>query len=244
MSPSAPMMAAGGGITIPPPPVTSGLLMYYPMQYQKTVYADDALITTLYDRSGNGHNATGIGGGGDPKIKHTGGYGGTNPYSVNTTNGSRWILPDTPFSGITAIEMMGTMRSQGHLRGPVNHDGGGTDQYYPFEDGNIYTNFFRTDRPGFAPPITLGNWHRMGAWSVSGGGAGSWKMYFNGVFDDLASATFTAGSAGGRWLGTYTNFGEPNFMEFGCVLFWNRKLGSTERTDMDTWLSTYPAGGL
>lgn len=243
MSPS-PSVIAAGQASAALPPVTSGLLMYYPAAYQKTVYADAAPITTLYDRSGNNNHATPTAGS-VALMRHTGGAGGTAPFLDCVNHGYRFILPDAPYAGITAVEYFASFRPKLNNRGPWNHNGSDGDQYYPFDNGNCYSNFHRSDRPSFANPLSPMNvWQRIGVWSTSAGGADSWCWRTNEVERLKTSSTFQAGSAGGRWIGSIVNAGNPNGTEWGCVLIYNRRLTPAERADVDAWLIANPAGGL
>lgn len=207
--------------------------------YDKTQYAAGAEVTTLHDRSGNGNHATATPAVNvAPLMRYTGGPG-NGPYFEGPSTGYRWELPDAIFAGMTQAEVFIVLKSLGASRGPIGAFGG-SDQYYPFSDGNVYSDAFSNLRPGFsvaAKPVNV--WRRLNIWSVSG----DWS--FN--LDETAMNTMAGGhvfQAGtGKWLGTSVNGGNPAGVHISAAAIWKRKLTAPERLDAITWFTTHASGG-
>ena len=223
-------------MTITDPTSIPGLLVWYSADYEATQYTPvTGTVTVLHDQSGNG-NHTDLLGGGTPKVHTTGGPAGGNRLVTGTSG--VWSMPNI-FSGKTAAEGMMTVKSTGNARGPWGIGGAGQDQYFPYSDGNIYSDFGSTSRYSFgvgAKPV-VNTWRTLDEWSASN----DWAHLVDGT-SISASASNTVSLNSDPWVGQYPNAGNPSGLEFGVIILYGRKLTTVERADLYAWVQDHPSG--
>lgn len=226
-----------------------GLVVWYSADYEATQYADAAELTVLHDLSGNGNDTDAVAAGvaSRPVMDYNDGPSG-GPSLNTVATGRGWSMPNIFDIGggspATAIETYCTINALGDTRGPFHtgtYNSGVGEQYYPFSDGNIYSDFGIQNRPGFAPGVAITNtWRRINVWSA--------PADFDFRIDDVsrhANSGYTVGINADPWVGNYiNNGGNPAGTRFGVILFFNRKLTTGERTDLIAWVIANPSGGL
>lgn len=238
-----------------------GLVCWYSAEAE-TAYANGASMTGWTDLSGNGNHATvqgtlapqwesASGPGGGPAVRLRGSDGATS----DATRGY-FKVPAAAVSGLTAGEILTYLRSSKAttVASSLWSWGSWADQsYFTFSNGSVYDYFGSTVRKGpFAPGVTIQNqWRRYGVHSA----AGDWAARIDGTqIHSTATNTVSFPASGGQQpiIGdsTYPNqiasgsFSSPWRGLMTAVIFYNRKLTSTERSDLDAWLVANPSGGF
>lgn len=214
-----------------------GLLVWYSAEYELTQYTPvTGTVTVLHDLSGNG-NHTDLLGAGNPKVYATGGPAG-GARLVTGTSGV-WSMPNI-FSGKTAAEGMMTVNPDGNCRGPWGIGGAGQDQYFPFSDTNIYSDFGSTTRYvfGVGTKPVVSTWRTLDEWSASN----DWAHLVDGTTIHSSSSN-TVSLNTDPWFGAFPNAGNPNGINVGVMVLYGRKLTTTERADLNTWMAAHPSGG-
>lgn len=204
-------------------------------------------VDTWLDLSGMSHHAVNVYGAG----------GGVTPAGNSHTNGMTFadnsayafplntVKPDGASQpGLAAAELFLSCASTDF--GGVIWCGGNSVEYshHPYFDQNFYEAFGSANRPGFAPGISAGAWHRMHIRATDT----QWQARINEV------SRFSGGNAGGvQWpsdsnaclIGTGggpgSTYGFNGYI--GCVLIYGRELTAPERADVDTWLAANMLGG-
>lgn len=222
-------------MTINDPRDIPDLLVWYSADYEATQYADGATVTVLHDLSGNGNDSTGVVG--TPKLRATAGPSGG--PAVEFDGPYRYTLPHT-LSGKTSAEVHSTTKSGSANAGPYHFgtfaEGG---SLYPYVDGLTYLDFASTTRQNSidtaAKPIT--SWRRVNMWSA----AGDWAF----LLDETSIRTSPSNTVGFTSSPLIGQSGAlTGLLYHGGIVLFGRKLNSTERADLVTWLTANPSGGL
>jgi hypothetical protein len=224
----------------------SGLLAWYSAEAE-TGYSDGAVLVTQWtDRSGNNNHATvHTVGASVPVWQSTTGSGGG--PSIRTASGGYLKLPSGILTGASAGEVMmmvkGDDPASGTNQGSWQFGTDAANNHYAYS-GTVYDNFGAGLRRSFTPSVSLNAWRRLNIWSAFN----DWAYSLDGT------AQLTSGSNTVAWktqphigngnqtpgTATYDTF-EGNF---GVIGLYNRKLTTTERSDLVTWMTAHPSGGL
>lgn len=221
-----------------------GLIVWYSACNETTYYADGDFMGTIHDLSGNGLDATNVASN-SFRMKHTGGQDG-GPFFDCFSGGRGVYIPDISamVDGTNGVHTFMKANAYGNNRGPLQRFS--TDQYMPFSDGNVYSDYFRTNRVGpiniAATPI-INNWRDVEFFSATG----RWFIRFDGAFiSGPAGATFdetTLETANAILWGCFPNAGNPNGFRFGGLFMFDHELVGEELAFMQQWQETYPCGG-
>lgn len=229
----------------------SGLVLWYSAEAE-TAYSNGASMTGWTDLSGNGNHATAQGTLAPQWESATGKNGGAAVRFRGThgTTSATWgyfSLPASVMGSAAAGEIHASVKSDGQncsLWGLGMSSGTAAASHYPF-DSAIYEGFGTNSRKtvGF-PEVAITDWRRYNVWSA----AGDWAARID-AFTEFSTASNTVlwDSApvighGKRSGALSTNVGSFQG-RIGAVVLYNRKLTTTERSDLDAWLAANPSGG-
>lgn len=207
-----------------------------------TGLSDNTNMSTWSDLSGNGFNGT-VTGAGAVRYRTTAGSSGGPAVQFI---GSAWFAFGDVMASASAGEMMMTVKhdSTGGDTGAWAwgaSSGNNDESHYPFS-GVVYEAFGLASgqRQSFTPGVSIDSWRRYNVWSASS----DWAARL----DETSQAT--TATATPTWVTTPTiGAGKKSgsvdlkFVGWiGCVVVYNRKLTTTERSDLATWLTSNPSG--
>ena len=231
-----------------------GLVVWYSAEAE-TSYADGAPMTQWTDLSGSGNHAVPVGAtpqwqattgpGGGPAVHFVGSGSGT-----GSTQGY-FQLPTGLMGAATAGEVHFQVRRDpaatngniGQLHAFSNPD----FSFYTYSDAKVYDAFGSTARKdAIVPTVTTDAWRRLNMWSAPN----DWAMRLDGAVQRTAS-TNTVAWYSTPTIGTSANASgiasggqrSPFKGWVSTVVLFNRKLTTTERSDLDAWLAAHPSGG-
>lgn len=231
-----------GTITItgpqPNPASISGLVLWLSAD-AITPQTDNTTLSGWSDISGHGNNATVNG---SVNYRTTAGAAGGPAVEFAATG--YFDLPNM-MSGATEGEMFvtikGTTNSVGSWafgQGSNNND----ESHYPYA-GVVYESFglVTGTRQSFTPTLAITSWRRYDVWSKTND--------FAVLIDETSQVTYGSASVG--WtstpklgVGVKNNSIDLRFIgQIGCVLVYTRKLSSSERASVISWLTSHPSGG-
>lgn len=195
-------------------------------------------VTTWADQSGNGNNGT-LSNGGSGVYSATGGPSGGPAVTLN--GAGRYILPNGLMAGAAAGEAFLGLKATNQSGGTWSiSPGGSLASHYPHSTG-YYENFgLQSSRPRITTQTTFAtSWQNLNMWSAASDFS---------VTVDPAAISYTSASQGavGWNTGTCLVFSNGTNNIAGAaayVILFNRKLTTTERADLKTWLSANPSGG-
>lgn len=221
-----------------------GLILWYSAEYEATQYADAAGITVLHDLSGNGLNAPATAT--PPIMRHSGGQGG-GAYLDAGVHGVGWLIPDVSGMVNATDGVHSFLDIYANLNGRGPFKAWSSDQYYTFDDGHVYSDFFRSDRVGPINVVALGKpvvttWRRLQQFSKTG----SWKLLLDETSMVSTTGTFQETTdIGGNLIhfGTWPNAGNPNGYRFGGLCWFDHELVGDELTDFLAWKMANLNGG-
>jgi hypothetical protein len=222
-------------VTINDPRDISGLRVWYSADYEKTLYADGATVTTLHDLSGNGFDASATPGETGSILRYTTGPGGGPCFEASTSRGFQ--MPSGVFTGLTAAEAEMTAKPGTGNDGMWYLGSAGSISHFSF-GGQVYDSFGTTVRKDGVTTVTNGTWYRYRAMSKAGG----WQAWKDGA------SVFSTGSNAvnfgtNRWLmksATSSYF----LAGMGMFVLYGRELTAGERTDLETWIAANRSGGV
>lgn len=226
-------------MTIVDPRDIPGLRVWYSAQ-ALSGFSEGALLSaanSLVDQSGNGRHASPGG-----TLKYNGSSGPAGGAALEFFGAGSWAVPTEVFrpggTPVTEIECFTTIKVKvagaGNSLWSCSAGGGGT-QHYTYSDGNIYEHFFATARPGIAPGAqSVNNWRRYNCWSKTSDFCVRLdeNVKATGAYTISVPASWAVGGGHSNWHGYMTSF-----------IVYNRKLTTTERSDLATWLAANPSGG-
>lgn len=232
-------VATSGGGFVDPRSI-SGLVLWLSAQAE-TGFADGAQMGTWTDRSGLGNHATGVVGGLGVKPLWEATAGPTAGPAVKFqststgTDGGYFTLPNL-LSGATSGEALVSVKSTVSRTSLWKVATSGDSSHYPF-DTPVYENFgHASGRYSYTPTMAITSWRRYGTYAATNDG----KAFLDGV-EQASTVAMTVG-----WP-TVPQIGRDAYGfggSIGAVIIYNRKLTTTERADLDTWLAANPSGGL
>lgn len=206
-----------------------------------TGLSDNTQMTSWSDLSGVGNNATAIG---VTKPKWRSSAGTTGGPAVEFLNDGYFTLPNL-LSGATAGEMMMSVRhNTGNTGSWAFGAGTGNDDeaHYPYA-GAVYESFGLAtgQRKNFTPSMAISSWRRYDVWVAAND--------FSASLDETSQVTSSTATV--AWTSTPAigaGRKDSNIdMRFSgwisCFLVYSRKLTTTERADLATWLAANPSGG-
>lgn len=219
----------------------SGLLVWYSADAE-TSYTSGSQMTSWVDRSGNGNHATAVASTTKPIWQST--TGPSSGPSVRFGNDGYFTLPNI-FSGVTSAEAMVVTKSDGvdtSLWGMGQTTGGSDEAHYPY-GGTVYESWGLPTgaRPNFSG-TGITSWHRYGVWSASS----DWDAHLDEV-SKASSTSWTPSFTANPVLGAGRKNNAVDMRYSGnitCLVVYNKKLTSTERSDLASWLSSNPSGGF
>lgn len=220
-----------------------GLLDWHSAKYESQSKAEGAAIAQLKDLSGNGRDTNFNAG--TTTVHKTGGYS-NGAYLKADNFASGWQVPQAVHlatSGVNGNTLFMTLRSRGANRGPFGNFS--TDQYYPFSDGNTYSDYCSNARYGpFASP-TPTNWHLLMIRCKTG----HWQWNIDGVdIVNNAANTYvnnpTNPNGNGMWIGNINNVGNPAGVDMGGLWIYDHEVTAGEETDFRAWVANNLDGGL
>lgn len=230
----------------------SGLVLWYSAEHEAANYSDNTAMTQWTDLSGNGNHATAAG---TNKPKWRSSTGRSSGAAVEftatgpTDSAAGYFTLPTILAGATSVEILAEVKASGSSNesGLWFLNDSGDVPFYPFSDGKIYETFGTTLRKNsITPTMSIASWRRYGIWSA----ADDWVSRLDGTTQHTVSGAFSntvsVGASATRWLGRDAVSGSP-FRGFrgsmSCVVLYSRKLTTTERSDLEAWLTAHPAGG-
>jgi len=233
----------------PSPLDIPGLYIWYSAEYEAKNYADGQQMDSWTDLSGNNFHATGVASSGaKPLWKSAQGPSSAGP-AVRFNDGY-FDLPAAAFGGpgapgsLTAGEIFINVKADSQTSSTslhfLNNCGAAPEQHYCYGDGSLYDNFGSSTRRSTASPPSITAWRRYNAWSASN----DWAVRL----DETTYLSDTVNTVG---------FGLTNRYQLGLgyvvpgplkgvittVLFWPRKLTTTERATVIAWMQAHPYGG-
>jgi hypothetical protein len=229
----------------------SGLVLWYSAEAE-TAYANGASMTGWTDQSGNGNHATAQGTLAPQWESASGSAGGAAVKFRGThgTTSATWgyfSLPASVMGSAAAGEIHASIKSDGNncsLWGMGLTTGTSAATHYPF-DGSIYESFGTSSRKPVGPPdVSITSWRRYNVWAA----ASDWAaridatVEFSSASNSVLWDTAPTIGHGKRSGALSTNIGSFQG-HMGGVILYNRKLTTTERNDLDTWLAAHPSGG-
>lgn len=224
-------------MTINDPRDISGLKLWLSAEYE-TAYADNAAIHTWQDLSGNANDATAAG---SPVWRSATGPG-SGPCVEFNGSAQSMTLPNL-MSGETEGEIFATVRS---TVGATEHGfwkfgTAGVNNHYPYADNLVYDDFgsnARKDSIGVgAAGVDISGWHRVNTWSK----ASDWSMQVDEVTKRSTGTNTVAWNTAPK-IGSQSAGGA--FLAYACVVLYDRKLTTGERSDLIAWLTANPNGGV
>ena len=208
------------------PSYTTGLLC----RLTSTVYAQDSSLT-WDDQSGNGNHFVAPSAGTFPAF--TSGYARFDGPS----RGDRVIAGDF-LTGKTSGEIF--IRTGIPVSGG-NSAGGdfGSDAQGDWQNlgGTFYDSFGSTTRRSGTVGVSHGNWYTIGTWSASN----DWAYRVDGT-SKTTSGSNTVGWSTAPTLGYMVHSSSFANNYIAEVLIYDHKLGSTDRTSVESYLSTLVSG--
>lgn len=209
-----------------------------------TGLSDNTSVATWNDISGNARHATGVAIGANKPLYRTT-LGPSGGAAIQFDGSGYFTLPSAVFSGATAGEGFLKVKSNGSdcgLWSIGSYAGFGDENHYPFS-GTVYEGFGLApgQRRSFNPSLAITSWRCYNVWSSpSDHGA-----ELDGV-TQLASASLTVGFASSPGLGVGGKSGgfDMRFLGYmSAAIFYSRKLTTTERASVVTYLTAHPSGG-
>jgi hypothetical protein len=244
--------AGGGGFK---PTDISGCLLWLSAD-AITGYTDGQTInngSTWNDSSGNNNHATSAVTTSPPKYRTATGPGGGPAVEFQATgyaSGSGYFnLPSGLMSGVTELEVhIGVKATTSTESGaPIILNDSNDAGFFPYTDGKIYETLGTTARKaGFTPGLAINAWRRYNVWSKSNDYA--IKLDETSQYSD-SSNTVDVGITGQTppKVGASSASGTSQPRRFvgsvSFVLVYNKKLSTTERSDLVTFLQAHPSGG-
>lgn len=223
-------------MTINDPRDISGLKLWLSAEYE-TAYSDNDTISTWQDISGNANHATTAG---TPKWRSAQGPG-SGPCVEFTSSLQSMTLPDL-MNGETEGEIFATARS---TAGSIEHGfwkfgTAGVNNHYPYSDNLVYDDFGSNGRKDAinvgAGGSSITSWHRVNTWSK----ASDWSMQINESTVRSTSSNTVAWNSAPK-IGSQSAGGA--YVAYACIVLYDRKLTSGERSDLIAWLTANPNGG-
>ena len=225
----------------------SGLVAWYSPQYEAANYTDGQEMTTITDLSGNANHGTcATVDTAKPLWKSTGGpSGGAQRFRFEA--GGYFTLPSGVMGSASAGEIMymikGDYTGNTTVQG-FHHFGTSTSSnHWPYQS-DWYDDFGSTVRKDlvYSHP-TETSWRRITTWSASN----DWSMYADGT----EVHTYTTNTVGWKTVPSIGNSGVPPSStsnqtfegDYGAIVLYNKKLSTTERDDLVTWMAANPSGG-
>jgi hypothetical protein len=205
------------------------------------------------DNSGASHHAVSTSNGSaNAKYRTTAGPGSGPAIEFQATaynSGTGYFdINSNPFGTPSAVELFFGAKSvpgSSESGEPFWFNNSNDAGFHPYVDGKIYPVFGTTVRKaGFTPTVTITNtWRHYNYWSA----ANDWSARIDGNTQETAATntvdTFRSvcniGASSSSGVGTVRHF----IGLISYVIAFNRKLTTTERSDLETWLAANPSGG-
>lgn len=213
----------------------SGLIGWYSADNMSTHYTNGQSMDYWADLSG-AHNHAKSAGTSPLWQSTTGPSGGP---AVRFGGVGYFTLPTGMFGAATAAEAMTKIKSDDTgNRGFWTIGSQGQGAHYPFS-GTVYDNFSSSShRNSFSPSLSITSWRRYNVWSASN----DWAASLDGTSQTTNSSN-TVGFNSTLALGFSAQVSYYMLGHHSAVVFYNRKLTGTERTDLETWMDANPSGG-
>lgn len=228
-------------MTISSPRDISGLRLWLSAD-AITGYSDNTQMTTAWtDLSGNGFDGTPT--------------GTTKPLYRTTAGSAGGPAVEFPNSGYFTFGNIMASAAAGEIMATLKHNTGDTglwafgadtgnsdESHYPF-GSTVYESFGLQSgqRRSFGVGTTIDSWHRYNVWSASNDFTARLDEV---VQDSINSTTVSWTSTPTIGAGRKTSIVDLKFSGWiGCVVVYNRKLTTTERSDLVTWMTAHPSGG-
>jgi hypothetical protein len=233
-------------VAINDPRDISGLVVWYSAEAE-TGYSDGAQMTQWTDLSGNANHAT-VNGTTKPVWQATTGSGGGPSVRFG---GAGWFTLPNVFSGATSGEMLMMVKSDNTNRDSWvfgAYTGSYASCHYPY-DGLVYERFGMTgsssssDRMTFTPSLSVTAWRRYNAWAANNDFAVRMDATSQATDSSNAVGFPTTPAIGVTAISGALRTTSPWQGNAAAVVLYNRKLTTTERSDLDAWLAANPSGG-
>ena len=217
-----------------------GLVVWLSADYLAETAADGSAVSTWEDLSDAGNDATAAAA---LTLYHAGGPS-SGPRVYGGGSGNQHLnFPSTLFNGATSAETYVTVKVENE-NGPVWEvsSGGGLDPHYPHSTG-WYDSFGSSVRYKLtsASAFTT-SWQTYHIWSAPN----DWRGEVLSGAAVFTSATNTVAFNAGAPKRIFRNSATASTTRgsLGLVLAFDRKLTTTERSDLEAWIAANPSGGL